>query len=62
MIMSLKQRKIKFEPRIKLNHNIYIIIFNRSHDSVNDNRAHSHPTVHCICHKTKKKSLWMPID
>ena len=22
MIMSLKQRKIKFEPRIKLNHNI----------------------------------------
>ena len=25
MIMSLKQRKIKFEPRIKLNHNMYII-------------------------------------
>ena len=24
MLMSLKQRKIKFEPRIKLNHNIYI--------------------------------------
>ena len=24
MIMSLKQRKIKFEPRIKLNHNIYM--------------------------------------
>ena len=24
--MSLKQRKIKFEPRIKLNHNIYIWI------------------------------------
>ena len=24
MIMSLKQRKIKFKPRIKLNHNIYI--------------------------------------
>ena len=23
IIMSLKQRKIKFEPRIKLNHNIY---------------------------------------
>ena len=23
MIMSLKHRKIKFEPRIKLNHNIY---------------------------------------
>ena len=22
--MSLKQRKIKFKPRIKLNHNIYI--------------------------------------
>ena len=25
MIMSLKQKKIKFEPRIKLNHNIYNI-------------------------------------
>ena len=24
MIMSLKQKKRKFEPRIKLNHNIYI--------------------------------------
>ena len=24
MIMSLKQKKINFEPRIKLNHNIYI--------------------------------------
>ena len=24
--MSLKQRKIKFEPRIKLNHNIYIVV------------------------------------
>ena len=23
MIMSFKQRKIKFEPRIKLNHNIF---------------------------------------
>ena len=27
MIMSLKQRKIKFEPSIKLNHNIYFIYF-----------------------------------
>ena len=26
MIMSLGQRKIKFEPRIKLNHNIYTAI------------------------------------
>ena len=26
MIMSLKQKKRKFEPRIKLNHNIYISI------------------------------------
>ena len=25
MIMSLKQKKRKFEPRIKLNHNIYAI-------------------------------------
>ena len=24
MIMSLKQREIKFKPRIKLNHNIYM--------------------------------------
>ena len=24
MIMSLKQKKKKFEPRIKLNHNIYV--------------------------------------
>ena len=23
--MSLKQKKVKFKPRIKLNHNIYII-------------------------------------
>ena len=27
MITSLKQRKIKFEPRIKLNHNIMYISF-----------------------------------
>ena len=27
MIMSFKQRKIKFKPRIKLNHNIYNIIY-----------------------------------
>ena len=26
MIMSLKQRKIKFEPRIKLNHNINLTV------------------------------------
>ena len=26
MIMILKQRKIKFKPRIKLNHNIYVYI------------------------------------
>ena len=25
MIMSLKQKKRKFEPRIKLNHNIYMV-------------------------------------
>ena len=24
MIMTFKQRKVKFKPRIKLNHNIYI--------------------------------------
>ena len=28
MIMSLKQRKMKFVPRIKLNHNIYISVVN----------------------------------
>jgi len=27
MIMSLKQKKRKFEPRIKLNHNIYTLLF-----------------------------------
>ena len=27
MIMSLKQKKIKFKPRIKLNHNMYIVIY-----------------------------------
>ena len=27
MIMSLKQKKRKFEPRIKLNHNIYLSLF-----------------------------------
>ena len=27
MIMSLKQRKKKFEPRIKLNHNIYTKLY-----------------------------------
>ena len=26
MIMSLKQKEIKFEPRIKLNHNIYVVV------------------------------------
>ena len=26
MIMSLKQRKMKFIPRIKLNHNIYNLV------------------------------------
>ena len=26
MIMSLKQKKRKFEPRIKLNHNIYLCL------------------------------------
>ena len=25
MIMSLKQKKIKFKPMIKLNHNIYVV-------------------------------------
>ena len=24
MIVSLKQKKLKFKPRIKLNHNIYV--------------------------------------
>ena len=31
MIMSLKQKKRKFEPRIKLNHNIYMIFLD-NHD------------------------------
>ena len=28
MIMSLKQKKIKFKPRIKLNYKIYMLWFN----------------------------------
>ena len=27
MIMSLKQKKVKFKPRIKFNHNMYIDYF-----------------------------------
>ena len=30
MIISLDQKKIKFEPRIKLNHNIYISYFSNN--------------------------------
>ena len=30
MIMSLKQKKRKFEPRIKLNHNIYLCLAKQS--------------------------------
>ena len=33
MIMSLKQRKIKYEPRIKLNHNIYINVLHKVNNS-----------------------------
>ena len=29
MIMSLKQKKLKFKPRIKLNHNIAILELRR---------------------------------
>ena len=54
--MSLKQRKIKtIWTKDKTEPQHIFIILNRS-DSVNDNRAHSHPTVHCIRHKTKKKN------
>ena len=30
--MSLKQKKIKFKPKIKLNHNIYIVLEADRHD------------------------------
>ena len=31
---SQKQRKIKIEPRIKLNHNIYIVVMSLNYSSV----------------------------
>ena len=33
MITSLKQKEIKFKPRIKLNHNIYCKIAKDDHES-----------------------------
>ena len=33
MIMSLKERGIKFKPRIKLNHNIDVLKFSQKKDS-----------------------------
>ena len=37
MIMSLKQKKKKFEPRIKLNHNIYKLYYRRNEHGKNSN-------------------------
>jgi len=32
MIMSLKQKKVKFKPRIKFNHNMYVDYFAKTTD------------------------------
>ena len=37
MIMSIKQRKIKIEPRIKLNHNIQYVAFDHFTSYLNSN-------------------------
>ena len=44
--MSLKQRKIKFEPRIKLNHNII-----NNNNYCNNNKTIKEPT--CVYRESK---------
>ena len=39
MIMSLKQKKIKFKPRIKFNHNMYIDHFAKTTDVNQDDNV-----------------------
>ena len=39
MIMSLKQKKVKFKPRIKFNHNMYIDYFAKTTDVNQDDNG-----------------------
>ena len=39
MIMSLKQKKIKFQPRIKFNHNMYTDYFAKTTDVNQDDNV-----------------------
>ena len=43
--MSLKQRKIKFEPRIKLNHNTYSLLWRAIRITSESRRMHKQPLV-----------------
>ena len=45
IIMSLKQRKIKFEPRIKLNHNTYSLLWRAIRITSESRRMHKQPLV-----------------
>ena len=42
--MSLKQKKIKIKPRIKLNHNTYMIIFFLNNGQSNVKVSYSPPS------------------
>ena len=46
MIMSLKQKKRKFEPRMKLNHNSYFKLFDRY-------RSANYYSQTSVCNRTR---------
>ena len=65
MIMSLKQKKRKFEPRIKLNHNIclkfvFVILLNLSRKSFS--LLFGWITLICLESTAHKHSLMMPLE
>ena len=47
MIMSLEQRKIKFKPRIKLNHNIFMLLY--FHRQVQYYFQYNYRSLHKLC-------------
>ena len=49
--MSFKQRKIKFEPRIKLNHNIYNIIYLSFREGLRVGRGDTTVDEALACHQ-----------
>ena len=59
MIMSLKQRKIKFEPRIKLSYNIYIVSKHHKLFSCCIKRFHS---LDCLCVSKTKTMMQVKPD